>query len=223
MAPIKSSLARSATKLFGVFRDRDLSLRGIVSTARVTSNPFTVSGGNAADGLAPGNGYKYHTFTTPGTLTISGEPEALEVLMVAGGGGGIGGPGQQGSGTVTGGMGGTGATNTFLNGTERPYGGGGSGGAGASGQTSTGQGGGGVGLYGEGSSGTGGNGAGGSGGTNGTSSAGGTFGGGGGAGYTSVPGAQGGIRIIWGDANTARTFPSTNTDQASSTDAETTV
>ena len=34
MAPIKSSLAKSATKLFGVFRDRDTSLRGFVSESR---------------------------------------------------------------------------------------------------------------------------------------------------------------------------------------------
>ena len=88
MAPLKSSLARSASKLFGVFRDRDISLRGTVSQSRVNLPVMIVSGGNAADGLEPGNGYKYHTFTSPGTLTISGSPEALEVLMVAGGGGG---------------------------------------------------------------------------------------------------------------------------------------
>ena len=35
MAPIKSSLAKSATKLFGVFRDRDTSLRGFVSESRL--------------------------------------------------------------------------------------------------------------------------------------------------------------------------------------------
>tara|TARA_A100001515_G_scaffold88616_1_gene70433 strand:+ start:14 stop:1036 length:1023 start_codon:yes stop_codon:yes gene_type:complete len=34
MAPFKSSLARSATKLFGVFRERDTSLRGFVSESR---------------------------------------------------------------------------------------------------------------------------------------------------------------------------------------------
>lgn len=34
MAPIKSSLARSVSKLIGVFRDRDTSLRGYVQTSR---------------------------------------------------------------------------------------------------------------------------------------------------------------------------------------------
>ena len=43
-----------------------------------------------ASGLAPGNGYVYHTFTGPGTFTVSsvGAPGTVEVLMVAGGGGG---------------------------------------------------------------------------------------------------------------------------------------
>ena len=52
--------------------------------------PFSASGGNA-DGTAPGNGYKYHTFTTPGTFSISQVGPAtfsLEVILVGGGGGG---------------------------------------------------------------------------------------------------------------------------------------
>ena len=28
---------------------------------------FSATGGNIADALAPGNGYKYHTFGTPGS------------------------------------------------------------------------------------------------------------------------------------------------------------
>jgi hypothetical protein len=87
MTPIKSSLVKSAGKLFGVFNQQDLSLRGDVQSNR-TKVAFSASGGNVADGLEPGNGYKYHTFTTPGTLTLSGPTTALEVLMVAGGGGG---------------------------------------------------------------------------------------------------------------------------------------
>jgi len=43
-----------------------------------------------ATGLAPGNGYVYHTFTGPGTFSVSsvGAPGAIEVLVVAGGGAG---------------------------------------------------------------------------------------------------------------------------------------
>ena len=156
-----------------------------------------------------------------GLASYSGGSGGGHGSTVTGGGGGGGAGGYSG----TGGSGGSDQFNPWS--PTAPggsgSGGGGSGGRGAGGQTSTGQGGGGVGVYGEGSSGTGGNGAGGSGGTNGSSSAGGVYGGGGGAGYTSVVGAQGGVRIIWGDANTSRTFPSTNVDQASSTDAETTV
>ena len=172
----------------------------------------------AKGGNAIGNG---NSDTNIGLAGYSGGSGGGHGSTVTGGGGGGGAGGYSG----TGGSGGSDQFNPWS--PTAPggsgSGGGGSGGRGAGGQTSTGQGGGGVGLYGEGSSGTGGQGAGGSGGTNGTSSAGGVYGGGGGAGYTSVVGAQGGIRIIWGDANTSRTFPSTNVDQASSTAAETTV
>ena len=87
MAPFKSSLAKTAKQLLGLRNTADLGLRGATQTSRFSA-AFAASGGNAANGLAPGNGYKYHTFTTPGTLTISGTTKALEVLMVAGGGGG---------------------------------------------------------------------------------------------------------------------------------------
>jgi hypothetical protein len=156
-----------------------------------------------------------------GLASYSGGSGGGHGSTVTGGGGGGGAGGYSG----TGGSGGSDQFNPWS--PTAPggsgSGGGGSGGRGAGGQTSTGQGGGGVGVYGEGSSGTGGQGAGGSGGTNGNSSAAGVYGGGGGAGLTSVPGAPGGVRIVWGDTNTARTFPTTNVDQASSTDPESTV
>lgn len=50
---------------------------------------FSASGGNVT-ALAPGNGYKYHTFTSPGTFTISGSPGVIEVFAVGGGGDGGG-------------------------------------------------------------------------------------------------------------------------------------
>jgi hypothetical protein len=40
MSPIKSSLAKSATKLFGVFRDRDTSLRGHKQSSRLIKSTF---------------------------------------------------------------------------------------------------------------------------------------------------------------------------------------
>ena len=48
------------------------------------SGPFSATGGTVT---TPGNGYKYHTFTGPGTFTVSGDSSNVEVLVVAGGGG----------------------------------------------------------------------------------------------------------------------------------------
>ena len=51
---------------------------------------FSATGGNqnTSTGDAPGNGYKYHVFTSPGTLTIQGGSKDIEFLVVGGGGGG---------------------------------------------------------------------------------------------------------------------------------------
>ncbi len=91
--PFRSSLARSAGKLLGVYRERDLSLRGATQSSRYVSqnSKVTASGGDLTDALAPGNGYKYHTFSTPGNFVVSqgaGALGILEVLVVAGGGSG---------------------------------------------------------------------------------------------------------------------------------------
>jgi hypothetical protein len=47
---------------------------------------FSVTGGNVS-GLAPGNGYIYHTFTSPGNFTVTGS-KSMEIFLVGGGGGG---------------------------------------------------------------------------------------------------------------------------------------
>ena len=86
MAPIKSSLARTVSKLLGVNRDRDLSLRGQKDRIRGLALQFSASGGNKNDAATPGNGYKYHTFSTPGTFTVSSGSAAIECLIVGGGG-----------------------------------------------------------------------------------------------------------------------------------------
>ena len=94
MAPIKSSLARTVGKLLGVQKDTDLSLRGDVQTSRLPPpEKVTASGGDIVDALAPGNGYKYHTFSSPGNFTVTagfGSLGIVEVLVVAGGGSGSG-------------------------------------------------------------------------------------------------------------------------------------
>ena len=89
MAPFKSSLAKSAGKLFGVFREADLSLRGATQSSRAIIIPFSASGGNIANALAPGNGYKYHTFGTDGNFVVS-VAGTVDILVIAGGGGGGG-------------------------------------------------------------------------------------------------------------------------------------
>jgi len=60
---------------------------GRSAAAAGPSGPFSATGGNV-DALAPGNGYKYHTFTSPGTFTVSGSPGTIEFIAVGGGGGG---------------------------------------------------------------------------------------------------------------------------------------
>lgn len=60
-------------------------------TGNRASNPFvsvlSASGGNVS-ALAPGNGYKYHTFTSPGTFSVASGNGSVEILVVGGGGGG---------------------------------------------------------------------------------------------------------------------------------------
>lgn len=46
---------------------------------------FSATGGNQ-DGIEPGNGFRYHTFTSPGNFTTN-TAGIVEVLVVAGGGG----------------------------------------------------------------------------------------------------------------------------------------
>ena len=84
MAPIKSSLARTVGKLLGLQKNQDLSLRGHVQSLRMPPPPLSASGGNAEYTL---NGYKYHVFTTNGSLVTTGSPGTVEFLVVGGGAG----------------------------------------------------------------------------------------------------------------------------------------
>ena len=49
--------------------------------------PLTATGGDVSAGVAPGNGYKYHVWTSPGTFVVSDGTADIEVLVVGGGGG----------------------------------------------------------------------------------------------------------------------------------------
>ena len=75
MAPIRSSLSRSVSKLLGVFKDTDLSLRGNVQTSRSTR--FDASGGTK---ITSGSDV-YHVFTSdsPFVVTIGGQKKDMVI------------------------------------------------------------------------------------------------------------------------------------------------
>lgn len=92
MSPLKSSLARSVGKLFGVQKDTDLSLRGATQNSRIPDITISATGGDIA---TPGNGFRYHFITAPSqnfVVTAIGEdhPGSVEYFLVAGGGSGGG-------------------------------------------------------------------------------------------------------------------------------------
>ena len=90
MAPFKSSLAKSASKLFGLSNQSDLSLRGATQSIREEVLPFEASGGTKIPTSDAGNGYTYHVFLygTSDNFVVNSGSKDVEVLIVAGGGGG---------------------------------------------------------------------------------------------------------------------------------------
>jgi len=94
MAPFKSSLARSAGKLFGVFKERDLSLRGGAQSSRHIAPSLSASGGTK---FTSGD-QTYHLFHTSSTLVVEAGAGSLtaEIFLVAGGGAGVDGGGGAG-------------------------------------------------------------------------------------------------------------------------------
>jgi len=75
MAPIKSSLAKSVAKLLGVYRDRDLSLRGFTQETRFFSDDPIIAE------------YVFFAGET-GTIPVPGETTQIQIAGVAAGGGG---------------------------------------------------------------------------------------------------------------------------------------
>ena len=86
MAPIKSTLAKTVSKLLGVNRNRDTSLRGLKSESRFVVTKITATGGSKI----PSGGFMYHVFSFPNSdnFVVSAGSDDVEVLVVAGGGGG---------------------------------------------------------------------------------------------------------------------------------------
>jgi len=87
----KSSLVKSAGKLFGVFRASDLSLRGDVQPLKMS---FFASGGTEVTF----GGYKAHIFEsgTSDNFEVRSGSVNIDILVVGGGGGGGGGGPQYG-------------------------------------------------------------------------------------------------------------------------------
>ena len=71
------------------------------------SNVSSASGGDTSAGVSPGNGYQYHVWTSPGTLTVDGGSVTADMCLVAGGGGGGRGESGGAAGPGGGGAGGT--------------------------------------------------------------------------------------------------------------------
>ena len=68
--------------------------------AAAAPTPFSATGGNQ-NGITPGNGYTYHTFTSPGTLICAGDENKLcELFLVGAGGRGMDSAGGGGGGVV---------------------------------------------------------------------------------------------------------------------------
>ena len=89
MAPIRTTLARSVSKLLGVSKNTDLSLRGNVQTSRVPPPPpFSATGGSKISSGV----YTYHVWTTDtpsptANFNVTNGTRSLDILLVGGGGG----------------------------------------------------------------------------------------------------------------------------------------
>jgi len=92
MAPFKSTFVKSAGKLFGVFNQKDLSLRGEEQTDRVK-----IEYGSGGTREIPGDGYAYHMFLTSGAFVITQNLD-VDWIVIAGGGSGGSGAGAEGGG-----------------------------------------------------------------------------------------------------------------------------
>ena len=68
-----------------------MSILGIIASSMHGGSPITATGGT----VVTSGGYKYHTFTSNGTLTVTTGGN-VEVMLVAGGGGVTGDQGQGG-------------------------------------------------------------------------------------------------------------------------------
>ena len=84
MAPIKSSLAKSAKQLLGFFNTADLGLRGATQISRrVPPDPIDASGGTK---ISSSPTVHYHVFVSDSPFVVTQGGQA-DIFLVAGGGG----------------------------------------------------------------------------------------------------------------------------------------
>ena len=101
--PFKSSLMRSAGKLFGVSNQEDLDLRGKTAETRWIA-PITSTGGTIInDGTT-----RYHVFLADGTFTCDQQVSGAKILLIGSGARGGGGGGHWKASPAVGGGGGAG-------------------------------------------------------------------------------------------------------------------
>ena len=83
MAPIKSN--NPSKSYFNFFN------KSGTDAVNPPPGPFSASGGTTTPaGITPGNGYRYHVFTSPGSLVVASGSANVEYLVVGGGGAGGG-------------------------------------------------------------------------------------------------------------------------------------
>ena len=85
---INTELSNPTTQQLSL-NDSDVRTLAGISSGTISYNDLrgktfatTTSGGNHV--VSPGNGYKYHTFTSPGTFVLAGT-DNFDILVVAGG------------------------------------------------------------------------------------------------------------------------------------------
>lgn len=83
----KSSKGRDLGKEITTWQSSNIG-QGIGGGASGPVTPAASASGGNVDGLEPGNGYTYQTFTSPGTLTVTGASIRADIFVLGGGGGG---------------------------------------------------------------------------------------------------------------------------------------
>lgn len=88
---LSNDVTTEGTESFQIqIREGSISGTIVATSNTITINDTSISGLTATGGstFTPGNGYKYHVFTTPGTFTVTSGSLPGHVVVIAGGGSG---------------------------------------------------------------------------------------------------------------------------------------